>query len=249
MIKDNKTKENTNLGKDDIYKLLIKMSIPAIFSMVVAAAYNMVDRIFVGNVNPLGLSAIGVTMPFQILQMAFVMLIGIGSSTLISIKYGEQDLYGAKMLLSVAFKMIIVTELIVSIVCILFLDNIFALLNISDELYGFAKDYIIIILITGVPSLTGYCLNNSIRALGFSKESMIIVIISSLMNIVLDFLFIIIFEMGVKGAAIATVISQTFVTVCVLYFFLAKSSYSPIKIEFNLKNIKNPSLDKNTNRI
>lgn len=249
MIKDNKIKENSDLGKDDIYKLLIKMSIPAIFSMVVAAAYNMVDRIFVGNVNPLGLSAIGVTMPFQILQMAFVMLIGIGASTLISIKYGEQDLYGAKMLLSVAFKMIIVTELIVSIICILFLDNIFKLLNISDELYNFAKDYIIILLIAGVPSLTGYCLNNCVRALGFSKESMIIVIVSSVMNIVLDFLFIMIFKMGVKGAAIATVISQTFVTICVLYFFLAKSSYSPIKIQFRLKEIKNLGFNLNCNEI
>lgn len=246
MIRKNNN-NNLDLGNDDIYKLLLNLSIPAILSMVVAAAYNMVDRIFVGNVNPLGLSSIGVTMPFQIMQMAFVLLIGVGASTLISIKYGQGDLYKAKMLLSSAFKMIVVTEIIITILCLVFLDKIFVILNISDDIYQLSKDYIVIILLGGVPSLTGYCLNNIVRSLGFSKESMIIVIASSLINIVLDWLFVIVLDMQIKGAAIATVISQTFVTLFVLYFFCSKNTQSPIKLEFDIFKRQNLKKDYDDN--
>ena len=113
------------------------------------------------------------------------------------------------------------------------MDPIFDLMGVSKDVYGYAKDYIWIILIGGVPGLTGYCLNNSVRSLGHAKESMIIVMVSSILNIILDALFIFVFKWGVKGAAIATVISQTMVTVFVLYFFI-KAEDIPIK--FRKKN-------------
>lgn len=232
-------KKKLDLGNENIYRLLLHLSVPAILSMLVAATYNIVDRIFVGNMNPLGLTAIGITMPFQIVQMAFVLLIGVGSSTLISIKYGEKDLFSAQMLLRTAFKFIIITQILISVLCLIFLDNIFKLLGISEQLYNLSKDYITIILLFGAPSLAGYCLNNSVRALGFSKESMIIVIISSVLNFILDYIFIIVFSFGVKGAAIATVISQSLVTVFVIYFFSEKYKHSPIKLHFSKKNNKN----------
>lgn len=222
-----------NLGNDKISKLLLDMSIPAILSMLVAAIYNIVDRIFIGRINPLGLTAIGITMPFQVVQMAFILLIGVGGSTLISIKYGEKKYDSAEKILYNSLILIIISELIISLVCIIFMDPIFDLMGVSKDVYGYAKDYIWIILIGGVPGLTGYCLNNSVRSLGHAKESMIIVMVSSILNIILDALFIFIFKWGVRGAAIATVISQTMVTVFVLYFFI-KAEDIPIK--FRKKN-------------
>lgn len=223
-----------NLGNDKISKLLLGMSIPAILSMLVAAIYNIVDRIFIGRINPLGLTAIGITMPFQVVQMAFILLIGVGGSTLISIKYGEKKYDSAEKILYNSLVLIIISELIISLVCIIFMDPIFDLMGVSKDVYGYAKDYIWIILIGGVPGLTGYCLNNSVRSLGHAKESMIIVMVSSILNIILDALFIFVFKWGVKGAAIATVISQTMVTVFVLYFFI-KAEDIPIK--FRKKNV------------
>lgn len=222
-----------DLGNDKISKLLLDMSIPAILSMLVAAIYNIVDRIFIGRINPLGLTAIGITMPFQVVQMAFILLIGVGGSTLISIKYGEKKYDSAEKILYNSLVLIIISELIISLVCITFMDPIFDLMGVSKDVYGYAKDYIWIILIGGVPGLTGYCLNNSVRSLGHAKESMIIVMVSSILNIILDALFIFVFKWGVKGAAIATVISQTMVTVFVLYFFI-KAEDIPIK--FRKKN-------------
>lgn len=222
-----------NLGNDKISKLLLDMSIPAILSMLVAAIYNIVDRIFIGRINPLGLTAIGITMPFQVVQMAFILLIGVGGSTLISIKYGEKKYDSAEKILYNSLVLIIISELIISLVCIIFMDPIFDLLGVSKDVYRYVKDYIWIILIGGVPGLTGYCLNNSVRSLGHAKESMIIVMVSSILNIILDALFIFVFKWGVKGAAIATVISQTMVTVFVLYFFI-KAEDIPIK--FRKKN-------------
>nr|WP_314770726.1 MATE family efflux transporter [uncultured Peptostreptococcus sp.] len=228
---------NKDLGNDKISKLLLDMSIPAILSMLVAAVYNIVDRIFIGRINPLGLTAIGITMPFQVVQMAFILLIGVGGSTLISIRYGEKKYDSAEKILYNSLLLIIISELIITIVCIIFMNPIFDLLGVSKDVYGYARDYIWIILIGGVPGLTGYCLNNSVRSLGHAKESMIIVIVSSILNIILDALFIFVFEWGVRGAAIATVISQTTVTVFVLYFFI-KAENIPIKLRK-----KNASLD------
>ena len=220
---------NKDLGNDKISKLLLEMSMPAILSMLVAAIYNIVDRIFIGRISPLGLTAIGITMPFQVVQMAFVLLIGVGSSTLISIKYGEKKYDSAERILYNSSILIIIFELIISFVCIFYLKPLFNILGVSKDVYSYAKDYILIILIGGVPGLTGYCLNNSVRSLGHAKESMIIVLISSVLNIILDYFFIIIFEWGVKGAAIATLISQSIVTVFVLFFFI-RTSNLPIKL-------------------
>ena len=228
-----------DLGKDNIYTLIVKLSIPAILSMLVAAIYNIVDRIFIGRVNPLALSAVGITMPYQIIQMAFVLLVGIGGSTLLSIRYGEGDKEGCEKIMINSLIYIVITEILITILGIVFMDDIFKLLGVTDNIYSLSKDYIEIILLGGVFGLSGYCLNNMVRSLGFSRQAMVIVIISSLMNIVLDAIFILVFNWGVKGASLATVLSQTMVTISVLYFF-RRYAETPIKIKFkrNLVSLK-----------
>lgn len=230
-----------DLGNENVLKLLLELSIPAILSMLVAAIYNIVDRIFVGQIDPLGLTAIGITMPIQVIQMAFVLLVGVGSSTLISIKYGEGDIIYAEKLLSTSFIMIVISEIIVSAVAIVFLDEIFSLIGVSAATYDMARDYILVILISGAPGLTGYCLNNSVRSIGFAKESMKIVIISSLVNIALDALFILAFSWGVLGAALATGISQSLVTVFVIHFFISHKEV-PIKLDLKILRLKDKSV-------
>lgn len=229
-----------DLGNDKISKLLLQLSVPAILSMLIAAIYNIVDRIFIGRTNPLGLTAIGITMPFQVIQMAFVLLIGVGGSTLMSIRYGEDDIESAEKILFNSLLYIIISELLLTVLCIVFMEPIFNLLGVSSSVETYARDYILIILIGGVPGLTGYCLNNMVRSLGFSKQSMIIVFTSSVLNIVLDAIFIFVLGMGVKGAAVATVLSQTLVTVFVIYFFI-KNKDVPVKLKF-----KNNSYNLNT---
>nr|WP_243155275.1 MATE family efflux transporter [Peptostreptococcus russellii] len=219
---------------------MLQLSVPAILSMLIAAIYNIVDRIFIGRTNPLGLTAIGITMPFQVIQMAFVLLIGVGGSTLMSIRYGEDDIESAEKILFNSLLYIIISELLLTVLCIVFMEPIFSLLGVSSSVEAYARDYILIILIGGVPGLTGYCLNNMVRSLGFSKQSMIIVFTSSVLNIVLDAIFIFVLGMGVKGAAVATVLSQTLVTVFVIYFFI-KNKDVPVKLKF-----KNNSYNLNT---
>lgn len=208
-----------DLGKDSLSSLILKLSLPAIFSMVAAAVYNVADRIFVGKVNPLGLTAVGITMPLQIIQMVFVMMIGSGSATLISIYMGREEEEKAGKILLSASVYILASLLILTAVSLYFLDSIFALLKVSEEVYPMAKDYIVIILLGGVPGLTGYCLNSCVRALGYAKEAMFYVMVSSGLNIALDYLFILVWNYGVKGAAVATVLSQTLVTLFVIDFF------------------------------
>lgn len=215
---ENKKKE-IDLGNDPISSLLVRLSLPAIFSMVAAAAYNLVDSIFIGWIDPLGLAAVSLTMPIQIVQMAFVLMIGVGAATLISIECGRDHREKAHRILQAALIYFVLTQLAVTLFGILFMHRHLQLLGAHGPLYPYARTYALIILIGGVPGLTGYCLNNCVRSLGHARQAMTYVVTSSLLNIVLDALFVLVLRMGVAGAAVATVLSQTMVTICVLYFF------------------------------
>lgn len=222
---------NQDLESKKIPALLFQLSLPAITSMLISAVYNIVDRIFVEKISPLALSGVGITMPIQILQMAFVLLIGIGSSTLISIKLGEKKAHEAEVILHQAYKYIMISMALFSLIMIIFMNPILDILNVSKEVYPYAKDYIFIMVIGSIFGLPGFCLNNSLRAIGKASISMKIVVSSAVINILLDPLFIFTFNMGVKGAALATVISQTYVTVMVFWLF-AKSKNFPINLKF-----------------
>lgn len=214
-----------NLGKEKVNYLLWQLSIPAILGMLSSAIFNIVDRIFVGKINSLALTAVGITMPIQIFQMAFILLIGIGSSSLISIKLGEGKKEEAEDTLYLAFKYIILFLIGFAILFLLFLDPILNLLAVSKDVLPYAKIYIIIIIVGAIIGIPGYCLNNSLRAIGQAKVSMKIIVITSILNIVLDPIFIFIFKLGIAGAAIATVLSQTVLTIYVVHAFVKKTDF------------------------
>lgn len=214
-----------NLEKEKVSRLLWQLSIPAILGMLSSAIFNIADRIFVGKINSMALTAVGITMPIQIFQMAFILLIGIGSSSLISIKLGEGKKEEAEDILYVAFKYIIHFLILFAILFLLFLDPLLSMLAVSKQVIPYAKIYIVIIVIGAIIGIPGYCLNNTLRAIGQAKMSMKIIVITSILNIILDPIFIFTFKLGIAGAAIATVLSQTVLTVYVVYAFIKRTDF------------------------
>ncbi|MGH4051183.1 MAG: MATE family efflux transporter [Clostridium sp.] len=232
----NQTKE---LGSESIGKLLLKFSVPAITGMIVNALYNIVDRIYIGHIEGVGsyaLSGLAITFPISVIIMAFAMLVGIGASAVISIRLGEKNVKVADDILGNAFVLITIISLLVSIVGILFLDKILILFGASGNSIIYAKEYIQIILMGAVFQNIGFGINNIIRAEGNPKMAMFTMVFGAIINIILDPIFIFVFDMGIQGAAIATIISQIVNTILVLKYFTSKSSNSVLKIKkINLK--------------
>lgn len=227
---------NERLATENIHRLLLSLTIPAILGMLSAAIFNIADRIFVGHIDPLALTAVGITMPVQILQMAVVFLVGIGSSTLISIRLGEGKKEEAEDILFLSFKYILLSMAVFAAAVLLFSKPLLHALSVSEAVLPYAKPYLIIIITGGIIGIPGYCLNNSLRSIGKADVTMRAVLFSSMLNIFLDPLFIFVFRLGIAGAAIATVLSQTALTLYITSYFIKEPS---LMIRLKFKKIKN----------
>lgn len=213
------------LGQERILPLLLNFSIPAIIGMLVQALYNVVDRIFVGNgVGSLGLAGLSVVFPVMLVQMAFAMLIGLGATALISIRLGEERQADAEKIMSNAFGLLVFISLTLTVLGIAFLEPMIRLLGASEAVLPYARDYLSVILYGTVFQSVGFGLNHMIRAQGHPKMAMATMLVGAITNTILDPVFIFGFGWGVKGAAIATVISQMVSAVWVLSFFLRGKS-------------------------
>ena len=209
----------------NLRSLLFKFSTPAIVGMLVSALYNMVDTLFVGRgVGALAITALTIVMPIQLMIIAVGVMIGIGSASVISRALGAGD---RKKALNAAGNGIVLTlafSAIMMIPAYLFIDNILYFFGASTETFPLAKDYMMIILIGFLSfsfSITG---NNLIRAEGKPRTAMYTMLIGAVSNIMLDAVFIFGFNMGVRGAAIATIISQVLSAVFVILFFNSSRS-------------------------
>ena len=216
----------------------MKFSIPAIVGMLVNALYNVVDRVFIGQipggVGKTALSGVSVTFPIATLILAFGMLVGIGTAALISIKLGQQKKEEAEHILGNAFTLIILISIMVTVIGLIFLEPMLLKFGASEATLPYAKQYMTIILIGVIFQNVGFGLNNTIRSEGNPRIAMYTMLIGGILNTILDPIFIFVFHMGVTGAAIATVISQAVNTIWVLsYFFSGKSI---LKIRY--KNLK-----------
>ncbi|PRR83274.1 MATE family efflux transporter [Clostridium vincentii] len=230
-------KKQNILGEEKISKLLLKFSIPAIIGMLVNALYNVVDRIFIGNIPDVGgiaLTGVGLTMPIMTIILAFGMLIGIGTSARISLKLGEGKKDEAEKHIGNAFILILIISAAITILGLIFLNPILNIFAASPETEGYARDYMGIIFAGTIFSMMSFGLNHSIRSDGSPRIAMHSMLIGAIINIILDPVFIFTFNMGVKGAAIATVISQIASTIWVVYYFTKGKSNIKIKKE-NLK--------------
>lgn len=220
---------------ESISRLLYKYSLPAIVGIMVNAIYNIVDRIFIGQgVGSLAISGLAITFPIIILQAAFGMLIGIGGSTRISIALGQKDKEKAEKILGTSIILSIFFSLLFISVSFTWLDEILHLFGGTDKTIPFAREYMEILIPGSIFSTLTYSFNNMMRSSGYPTKAMIVMLTSAVLNAILAALFIFVFHWGIRGAAIATVISMFSTTVLVMHHYFSKSSY----IRFHRRNIK-----------
>ncbi|WP_244834239.1 MATE family efflux transporter [Clostridium sp. BJN0001] len=229
------------LGRDNILKLLLEFSIPAIIGMMVITLYNIIDRVYIGHIKGVGslaIAGVGITMPIITIVMAFGMLIGIGTATRISIKLGEHNKDEAEKHLGNALTLIIITSIILTAVGLFFIDPILTAFGASENILIYAKEYSEIIFIGTIFNLLGFGLNHSIRSDGNPKIAMFSMLIGAVVNIVLDPIFIFSLGLGVKGAAIATVLSQVVSSIWILYYFTKGKSVLKLKKKYLKLDLK-----------
>jgi putative MATE family efflux protein len=213
------------LGEYPVGKLLLEFSVPAIIAMIANALYNVVDSIFVGRgVGPLALTAVTIAFPIMIILLAFGMLIGIGSTALISLKLGQQKLQEAEEIFGTAFATSIVMGVAVSAVFLIFLDPLLIFLGATPDVFDYAKQFSTVILIGATFQFISFGLNNIIRAEGNPVISMATMLFSAGVNTILNPLFIFILHWGVIGSALATVCTQILVSAYIIYHFTAGRS-------------------------
>lgn len=219
-------KENTpdELGTEPIGKLLLKYAVPAIIAMTASSLYNIIDSIFIGHgVGPYAITGLAVTFPFMNLSTAFGAMIGVGGSTIISIFLGQQKHSSAKKVLSNVVGLNVVLGLLFMIFSFIFLDPILYFFGASDVTIGYAREYMQIILLGNVVTHLYLGLNSLLRASGHPKKAMAATFLTVILNTILDPLFIFVFDMGIQGAAWATVLAQIVSLIWLLKIFNNKT--------------------------
>ena len=206
---DNK-KATLQLGTEPVGKLLWQYASPAIVAMVASSLYNMVDSIFIGQgVGPMAISGLAITFPFMNLSGAIGACIGVGASTYLSVKLGQKDYSKALKILGTSTLLKIITGIVFGALCLIFLDPILHFFGATDNTIPYARDYMQIILLGNVFTHLYFGMNALLRAASKPRHAMYATIFTVVLNTLLDPLFIYTFDMGIRGAAVATVLSQT----------------------------------------
>ena len=214
----------TELGTDNIGRLLKQYALPAIIAQTASSLYNMVDSIFIGQgVGPLAISGLAVTFPLMNLSTAFGTLVGAGAATMLSVLLGQKNYKAANKVLGNVVSLNIIIGLLFMAVALVFIDPILYFFGASENTLPYAKEYITIILIGNVVTHLYFGLNAAMRSSGSPKKAMGLTIFTVVFNTILDPLFIFAFDMGIAGAAWATVIAQTLAMFVVLHHFNDKS--------------------------
>ena len=222
------------LGKDNIFKLFIKLSIPAVLAQLVNLLYNIVDRMYIGHIENIGkeaLTGVGVTLPIIMLISAFSSLCGMGGAPKASIYMGENNYDKANKTLNNCFLLTTIISIILTFIFLVFGEKLLLLFGASEYTITYATDYLNTYVLGTIFVMLSLSLNAFITAQGFSKISMINVAIGAIANIILDPIFIFVFNLGVKGAAIATIISQAIATLSIIIFLTSKKTILKLKIQ------------------
>lgn len=225
------------LGTEDIRKLLMRYAVPAIVAMTAASLYNMMDSIFIGHgVGPLAIAGLAVTFPFINLAAAFGSLVGVGASTLVSVKMGQKDLKSAEAVLGNVLLLNGVIGLVFMTVCLIFLDPILYFFGASTETLPYARDYMKVILYGNLITHIYMGLNEVMRASGYPQRAMAATLFAVAINGVLNALFIFVLDMGIKGAALGTICAQFLALLGVLMHFSSRKSF--IRFQRDIFDIK-----------
>ena len=214
----------TELGTETIGKLLRQYAIPTIIAMTASSLYNMVDSIFIGHgVGPMAISGLAITFPLMNLAAAFGSLVGVGASTLISVKLGQKDYATAQQILGNVVTLNLIIGIGFTIVTLLFLNPILYFFGASEATLPYARDYMVTILLGNVVTHMFLGLNAVLRSAGHPQQAMMATIFTVIINTILDPLFIYGFNMGIRGAAVATILAQV-ISLCWLIKLLNKKN-------------------------
>lgn len=237
--------QKIDFSQGPVWKCIIAQAVPLTIAQLVQLLYNVVDRIYLGHLgdgNSIALTGVGLTFPIVTLIMAFTALFGMGGVPLFSMARGDKDEEKASKILGNVFALLVTTAVILTCLCMMFRKPILFAFGASETSYIYADAYLKVYLWGTLFSMTATGLNGYINAQGFPKVGMFSTIIGAVINIILDPIFIFGLNMGVSGAALATIISQACSAVWVLRFLTGKKAAVPLKVQ-NIRIQKEISLD------
>ncbi len=229
-----KMSREVDLGKEPIGHLLLILALPSITSQVINALYNMVDRMYIGHIPEIGsaaLTGVGVCFPLIMIISAFAYLLGMGGAPRASICMGRKDNKGAEQIMGNCFSSLIIVSVILTAIVLIFREPLLYLFGASENTIGYAMEYITIYAIGTIFVQITLGMNAFISAQGFSTISMMTVCIGAVTNIILDPIFIFLFDMGVAGAAWATILSQALSALWAIWFLAKGKSVLRLKKE------------------
>ncbi len=225
-------RHNNELGNEKISSLLFRMAVPAITAQIINLLYNLVDRMYIGHIEGVGataLTAVGVTMPVIMVISAFAALVSMGGAPRASIMMGKSDKDSAEKIMGNCTTALVFISAVLTAAVLLFGENMLMAFGASENTVGYALDYMNIYACGTIFVQIALGLNAFITAQGFAKISMITVLVGAVLNIVLDPIFIFGLDMGVKGAALATIISQAVSALWVLRFLTGNMTVLKIR--------------------
>lgn len=223
-------KATLELGQKPVGKLLAQYALPAIIAMTAASLYNIIDRVFIGQVvGKMAISGLAITFPFMNLAAAFGAAVGIGASTTISVKLGQKDYKSAENILGNTITLNLIIGLAFGGICLIFLDPILRFFGASDATLPYARDYMQVILAGNVFSHMYFGMNAILRAASKPRMAMFATIFTVIMNILFDIVFILWLHWGIKGAAFATIISQVIALCWQMKLFANKNELLHLK--------------------
>ena len=232
-------KEKNDFTKGSVTKNIINLAVPMTLAQLINVLYSIVDRIYIGRMGQdaaLALGGVGITFPIITIIMAFANLIGMGGAPLCSIERGKGNQKKAEEIMGNSFFLLILLGLLLTAVILIFKKPIIYAFGASEATFPYADSYITIYLLGSVFVMIGLGMNSFINSQGFARTGMLTVLIGAVLNIILDPVFIFILHLGVRGAALATVISQFVSSVWVLLFLAGRKTILKLKKEnFRLK--------------
>lgn len=231
-------KDDNKLAVMPVGKLLFQLAVPTITAQVINALYNMVDRIYIGRLpggqGHIAIAGLGIAFPIIMVISAFAAMIGMGGGPRASIKMGQNDMEGAEKILGNAVSSLFLIAIPLTFFFYWNQETLLSMFGATDNILPYGTDYLSIYLIGSIFVMISLGLNNFITCQGFAKESMITVLIGAILNIILDPIFIFVLGMGVKGSALASIISQGISAIWVLRFLFG----SKTKLKIKAKNLK-----------
>lgn len=232
-------KKPLDLGSKNTLSIVLKLCLPAMLGQFINVLYNIVDRLYIGQIPEIGekaLGGIGVVAPLITMLVSFSYLIGIGGAPYMMRKLGEKDRESAIKIMANSFLLLIILGVIVPTISFIFLDPLLVAIGSTGDMIMYSKEYMIVYLIGNCFALIATGLSQFISAQGYSKTAMCCLLIGAISNIALDPLFIFVFKMNVIGAALATILSQFFTFIFAIVFLLSKKSN--IRITFKNYDLK-----------